>query len=115
MPAVTEQDVMSALKSCYDPEIPVNIVDLGLIYTVRFEALPEDKQDDAWAEFFATHRHDVNRLILGRAPDGSVGLSLRDGSGKVRILLNVQSDGKPVLQFLDDSGKVVSELTGQKK
>src|ERR1700736_5089525 len=34
---VTEQDVMSALKSCYDPEIPVNIVDLGLIYTVRFE------------------------------------------------------------------------------
>jgi metal-sulfur cluster biosynthetic enzyme len=36
---VTEQDVLSALKSCYDPEIPVNIVDLGLIYTVRFEAV----------------------------------------------------------------------------
>src|SRR5438445_5987009 len=28
--------------------------------------LPEDKQDDAWKEFFATHRHDVNRLVLGR-------------------------------------------------
>ena len=36
MPTVTEQDVLSALKSCYDPEIPVNIVDLGLIYTVNF-------------------------------------------------------------------------------
>ncbi len=36
MPTVTEQDVLSALKSCYDPEIPVNIVDLGLIYNVRF-------------------------------------------------------------------------------
>jgi metal-sulfur cluster biosynthetic enzyme len=36
MPAITEQDVMSALKSCYDPEIPVNIVDLGLIYKVNF-------------------------------------------------------------------------------
>ncbi len=81
----------------------------------RIGKLPEDKQDDAWKEFFATHRHDVNRLVLGRARDGSVGLTLRDGSGKVRILLNVQSDGKPVLQFLDDSGKVVSELTGQKK
>jgi len=42
---VTEQDVMSALKSCYDPEIPVNIVDLGLIYGVKFEPAPEDKQD----------------------------------------------------------------------
>jgi metal-sulfur cluster biosynthetic enzyme len=36
MPTVTEQDVLSALKSCYDPEIPVNIVDLGLIYKVNF-------------------------------------------------------------------------------
>ena len=42
---VTEQDVMSALKSCYDPEIPVNIVDLGLIYSVKFDPAPEDKQD----------------------------------------------------------------------
>jgi hypothetical protein len=81
----------------------------------RIGKLPEDKQDDAWTEFFATHRHDVRRLVLGRAPDGSVGLSLRDGSGKVRISLNVQSDGKSVLQFLDDAGKVVSEFPGQKK
>ena len=42
---VTEQDVMSALKSCYDPEIPVNIVDLGLIYNVTFAPAPDDKQD----------------------------------------------------------------------
>jgi metal-sulfur cluster biosynthetic enzyme len=43
--AVTEEDVLSALKSCYDPEIPVNIVDLGLIYSVKFEPVPEEKQD----------------------------------------------------------------------
>src|ERR1700693_1009748 len=47
---VTEQDVMSALKSCYDPEIPINIVDLGLIYKVDFAPAPaespaEPKQD----------------------------------------------------------------------
>ncbi len=38
MATITEQDVLSALKSCYDPEIPVNIVDLGLIYKVDFPA-----------------------------------------------------------------------------
>ena len=42
---VTEQDVLSALKSCYDPEIPVNIVDLGLIYNVNFAPSDGDKQD----------------------------------------------------------------------
>jgi len=42
---VTEQDVLSALKSCYDPEIPVNIVDLGLIYKVDFTPAESEKQD----------------------------------------------------------------------
>ena len=34
---VTEQQVWDVLKTCYDPEIPVNIVDLGLIYDLRIE------------------------------------------------------------------------------
>jgi len=42
---ISEQDVLSALKSCYDPEIPVNIVDLGLIYKVNFTPAAEEKQD----------------------------------------------------------------------
>jgi metal-sulfur cluster biosynthetic enzyme len=44
---VTEQDVLSALKSCYDPEIPVNIVDLGLIYSVVFAAAPAENPEEA--------------------------------------------------------------------
>jgi metal-sulfur cluster biosynthetic enzyme len=28
----TKDEILKALKECYDPEIPVNIVDLGLIY-----------------------------------------------------------------------------------
>jgi metal-sulfur cluster biosynthetic enzyme len=35
----TENEVLDALKQCYDPEIPVNIVDLGLIYEIRFDAV----------------------------------------------------------------------------
>jgi metal-sulfur cluster biosynthetic enzyme len=32
---VTEEQVLEALKQCFDPEIPVNVVDLGLIYDVK--------------------------------------------------------------------------------
>ena len=45
MPPVTEDEAMNALKQCYDPEIPVNIVDLGLIYGIRFEPVSEEQQD----------------------------------------------------------------------
>ena len=36
--AVTEDQVYDALKKCMDPEIPVNVVDLGLIYGVKVAA-----------------------------------------------------------------------------
>src|SRR5437764_11001664 len=47
MAAITEQDVLSALRSCYDPEIPVNIVDLGLIYKVDFVPAPADNSQNS--------------------------------------------------------------------
>jgi probable FeS assembly SUF system protein SufT len=36
-----EQMVWKELKTCYDPEIPVNIVDLGLVYHCGVTPLPE--------------------------------------------------------------------------
>lgn len=35
--AVDTEAVFDALRECYDPEIPVNIVDLGLVYLLRIE------------------------------------------------------------------------------
>jgi probable FeS assembly SUF system protein SufT len=35
-----ETQLWATLKSCFDPEIPVNIVDLGLIYDLHLETLP---------------------------------------------------------------------------
>ncbi len=31
----TKEDIYTVLRTCQDPEIPVNIVDLGLIYSVE--------------------------------------------------------------------------------
>jgi FeS assembly SUF system protein len=32
-----EEKVINALKTCYDPEIPVDIFELGLIYEIRID------------------------------------------------------------------------------
>ena len=37
-----EKQVWDQMKTCYDPEIPVNIVDLGLIYDCHIENLESD-------------------------------------------------------------------------
>lgn len=36
-----ERQVWEQLATCYDPEIPVNIVDLGLVYEMKIEDHPE--------------------------------------------------------------------------
>jgi metal-sulfur cluster biosynthetic enzyme len=33
----TKEEIYEVLSMCYDPEIPVNIVDLGLIYDVQID------------------------------------------------------------------------------
>ena len=45
--AVMEQAIIDVIKTCYDPEIPVDIYTLGLIYEVRID-------DDFNAEIIMT-------------------------------------------------------------
>lgn len=40
-PVDVEKRVWDQLKTCFDPEIPVNIVDLGLVYHCQVTPLPE--------------------------------------------------------------------------
>jgi FeS assembly SUF system protein len=35
---MTQEEVIEKLKTVYDPEIPVNIYDLGLIYDIQVQA-----------------------------------------------------------------------------
>ncbi|MCX6022080.1 MAG: metal-sulfur cluster assembly factor [Chloroflexi bacterium] len=37
MSQITEEQVIEALRDVYDPEIPVNVIDLGLVYGVDIE------------------------------------------------------------------------------
>jgi metal-sulfur cluster biosynthetic enzyme len=40
-----ESDILTALRDCYDPEIPCNIVDLGLIHSITIQ--PDDEAPGA--------------------------------------------------------------------
>jgi probable FeS assembly SUF system protein SufT len=44
-PEVLESMVWEQLKTCYDPEIPVNIVDLGLVYLCELNEAEDGRKD----------------------------------------------------------------------
>jgi probable FeS assembly SUF system protein SufT len=46
-PEELEKQVWDAMRTCYDPEIPVNIVDLGLIYDCRVTPLTDGSGHEA--------------------------------------------------------------------
>jgi metal-sulfur cluster biosynthetic enzyme len=54
--AITQEEVFTALKECYDPEIPVNIVDMGLIYEIRVKTSesPHTEGEDVEVEMTLT-------------------------------------------------------------
>ncbi len=54
-PEELEPLVWEQLKSCYDPEIPVNIVDLGLVYDMQIKPLDEGR-----------HRVDVKMTLTAQ-------------------------------------------------
>ncbi len=41
--SVDENLLWAQLRTCYDPEIPINIVDLGLVYRCEITALPQEQ------------------------------------------------------------------------
>ena len=76
----------------------------------QISKLPVDQREAEIKKFLETHPGDHPRVILGRARDGGSVLQLKDSEGRDRLVLRVAPDGSPKLQFLDATGKVVSEL-----
>jgi metal-sulfur cluster biosynthetic enzyme len=49
-----EENIWDELRLCFDYEIPVNIVELGLVYSVRVNGLPEGGGREAVIEMTFT-------------------------------------------------------------
>ena len=52
-------------------------------------------------------RREKLAVSLGTTPEGTAGLSGYDRDSKQRLALGVREGGQPVLQFLDEKGKVI--------
>ena len=75
----SEQAVWDALRTCFDPEIPVNIVDLGLIYDLAIEKTPAGG-------------HEVNIKMTLTAPGCGMGpVIAEDARQKIAGLPTVES------------------------
>ncbi|HEY7110133.1 MAG TPA: PqqD family peptide modification chaperone [Nitrososphaeraceae archaeon] len=126
---VTQEQVYSALKKCMDPEIPVNVVDLGLVYGIKV-----NEKNDVDIEMTMTTRgcplhdtlvSDVKRYVSKITGIGGVNVSIvwdppwsiDKMEPSVREQLGF---GKPKLRFQVDyekykplaKGKLVKETDG---
>jgi hypothetical protein len=97
----------SELRMIDEPDHPLT---QELDEASRIAKLPKDQQEAASKQSRATTPHAETRIQLGRADDKSVALRLKDVQGRDRLVIRVQPDGTPVLQLLDENGKVTSQL-----
>jgi len=74
-----EKLVWSQIKTCYDPEIPVNIVDLGLIYSCELET------DDQGG------RHVHVRMTLTAPGCGMGDILVEDVRSKIQLIPTITS------------------------
>lgn len=77
---LTEGDVLKALSEVYDPEIPINIVDLGLIYKVDIN----DNNDVDVDMTFTTMACPMHMYIKEQARER---IEKMEGIGKVNVNL----------------------------
>jgi probable FeS assembly SUF system protein SufT len=96
-----EQSVWEALKSCFDPEIPVNIVDLGLVYDLAIERTPAGA-------------HEVEVRMTLTAPGCGMGpVIAEDARQKIAALPTVESARVHIVWDPQWTPQMISE-TGRK-
>lgn len=69
-----EQSAWSVLASCYDPEIPIDIVNLGLVYACTAEALPDGQFRLAVAMTLTAPGCGMGTLIADEAREKLLGI-----------------------------------------
>jgi hypothetical protein len=105
-----DRDKFSAIRIGERGDYPIQ---QAIDASSEINKLPKDQQAAEWKKFFATHTGDANRIYLGRSPDKSASLRIKDEQAHDRIIIRVDAGGKPVIQFLEEGGKVSKEIRAE--
>lgn len=74
------------------------------------DRLPPDERTAAYAQLKAEGLYPYNRVRLGTQRDRASALTLADAQGRPRLKLMVSAEGQPLIQMLDDKGKVAKTI-----
>lgn len=96
-----EKKIIDLLKSCYDPEIPVDIYELGLIYEIRikpFQPSPGEEELKPVSAFIIGK--DSSQVQNGNSADGKALPGGKDSGWDVEIIMTLTSPNCPVAESL---------------
>lgn len=77
----------------------------------ELDAMGADERRALMRQRHEENYYGANRLFVGRSGSGNATLVLNDAGGKPRMVLQVAPEGEASIQFLDEDGEVVGELT----
>ena len=103
---LSEADILTALRDCFDPEVKLNLVDLGLIYSI--ETGPDPDSAPAWPRQWVkvtmsltTPQCPASGLIFEQVHNRLAGIP---GISKVQVDLVWEPNGRPTASAKPDAG-----------
>jgi hypothetical protein len=105
-----DQEKWSAIRIGERGDYPIQE---ALDANLQINKLPKDQQAEERKKFFSTHTGDADRIYLGRSSDKSAAVRIKDGQGHDRLIIRVDAEGNPVIQFLDEGGKASNDIRAQ--
>jgi len=97
---ISKDEVIKCIKTVMDPEIPVNLYDLGLIYLIKV------KENHVLVEMTLTN---PNCPVAGLMPE-SVGKSIEHLKGLQSILVKLVWDPKWSKDMMSDDAKLALDI-----
>ncbi|WP_125645900.1 hypothetical protein [Nonomuraea sp. WAC 01424] len=78
----------------------------------KIEQMPPGPERDQAMAAYRKKYPSPQRVFIGKNPDKSSAVTLADGKGAPRIVMRVDQDGNPRIQFLNAAGKVTRTIKG---